>query len=107
MKRQSKLTSRQSEQEQQLSHQESQQHTAHEFATVEEMLRHDARHSCKQKAFRYGLGNFENHNPPRGGDAAGIPRDLSTRPSGLPNLTLISSRWIRVSERREVCLNGP
>jgi hypothetical protein len=45
MKRQSKLTSRQSEQEQQLSHQESQQHTAHEFATVEEMLRHDARHT--------------------------------------------------------------
>jgi hypothetical protein len=41
MKRQSKLTSRQSEQEQQLSHQES-QHTAQEFATVEAMLRHDA-----------------------------------------------------------------
>jgi len=44
MKRQSKLTSRQSEQEQQLSHQEG-QHSAHEFATVEEMLRHDARHT--------------------------------------------------------------
>jgi hypothetical protein len=45
MKRQSKLTSRQSEQEQQLSHQESQQHTAQEFATVEAMLRHDALHT--------------------------------------------------------------
>jgi len=44
MKRQSKLTSRQSEQEQQLTHQEA-QHSAHEFATVEEMLRHDARHT--------------------------------------------------------------
>jgi hypothetical protein len=44
MKRQSKLTSRQSEQEQQLSHQEA-QHSVQEFATVEEMLRHDARHT--------------------------------------------------------------
>jgi hypothetical protein len=42
MKHQSKLTSRQSEQEQQISHQESQQHSAQEFATVEAMLRHDA-----------------------------------------------------------------
>jgi hypothetical protein len=45
MKRQSKLTSRQSEQEQQLSHQEAQKHSAHEFATVEAMLRHDAVHT--------------------------------------------------------------
>jgi hypothetical protein len=45
MKRQSKLTSRQSEQEQQLSHQETQQQSAHEFATVEAMLRHDALHT--------------------------------------------------------------
>jgi len=45
MKRQSKLTSRQSEQEQQFSHQEAQQHSGHEFATVEEMLRHDALHT--------------------------------------------------------------
>jgi hypothetical protein len=45
MKRQSKLTSRQSEQEQQLSHQEAQQQSAHEFATVEAMLRHDASHT--------------------------------------------------------------
>jgi hypothetical protein len=45
MKRQSKLTSRQSEQEQQFSHQETQQHSAQEFATVEAMLRHDARHT--------------------------------------------------------------
>jgi hypothetical protein len=44
MKRQSKLTSRQSEQEQQLSHQET-QHSAQEFATVEAMLRHDALHT--------------------------------------------------------------
>jgi hypothetical protein len=44
MKRQSKLTSRQSEQEQQLSHQESEQKVL-EFPTVEEMLRHDARHT--------------------------------------------------------------
>jgi hypothetical protein len=44
MKRQSKLTSRQSEQEQQLSHQEA-QHSVQEFTTVEEMLRHDARHT--------------------------------------------------------------
>jgi hypothetical protein len=45
MKRQSKLTSRQSEQEQQLSHHQTQQHAAHEFASVEEMLRHDALHT--------------------------------------------------------------
>jgi hypothetical protein len=45
MKRQSKLTSRQSEQEQHLSHQETQQHSAQEFATVEAMLRHDASHT--------------------------------------------------------------
>lgn len=45
MKRQSKLNSRQSEQEQQLSHQQSQQDTAQEFATVEAMLRHDALHT--------------------------------------------------------------
>ena len=45
MKRQSKLTSRQSEQEQQLSHQETQQHSAQEFATAEAMLRHDALHT--------------------------------------------------------------
>jgi hypothetical protein len=43
MKRQSKLTSHQSEQEQQL--QEAQQQSVHEFATVEEMLRHDALHT--------------------------------------------------------------
>ena len=45
MKRQSKLTSRQSEQEQQLSHQEAQQQAGQEFATVEAMLRHDALHT--------------------------------------------------------------
>src|SRR5690242_213567 len=45
MKRQSKLTSRQSEQEQQRSHQESQRHSGQDFATVEEMLRHAARHT--------------------------------------------------------------
>ena len=44
MKRQSKLTSRQSEQEQKLSHQESEQKVL-EFPSVEEMLRHDARHT--------------------------------------------------------------
>jgi len=44
MKRQSKLNSRQSEREQQLSHQDT-QHTAQEFATVEAMLRHDAVHT--------------------------------------------------------------
>jgi hypothetical protein len=44
MKRQSKLTSRQSEQEQQLSHQESEQKVL-EFPSVEEMLRHDALHT--------------------------------------------------------------
>lgn len=42
MKRQSKLTSHQSEQEQQLSHQ-AQQQAGLEFGTVEDMLRHDAR----------------------------------------------------------------
>jgi hypothetical protein len=42
MKRQSKLTTRQSEEEQQLSHQETHQNSAHEFASVEAMLRHDA-----------------------------------------------------------------
>lgn len=45
MKRQSKLTSRQSEQEQQLSHNQSEQRSALEFGTVEEMLRHDALHT--------------------------------------------------------------
>ena len=45
MKRQSKLTSRQSEQEQQLSHQQAEQHAGLEFPSVEEMLRHDARHT--------------------------------------------------------------
>jgi hypothetical protein len=45
MKRQSKLTSRQSEQQQQHSNQQAEQHAALEFPTVEEMLRHDARHT--------------------------------------------------------------
>ena len=45
MKRQSKLTSHQSEQEQQLSHHEAHQQAGVEFATAEEMLRHDARHT--------------------------------------------------------------
>jgi hypothetical protein len=45
MKRQSKLTSRQSEQEQQLSHHQTQEQSVTEFATVEEMLRHDALHT--------------------------------------------------------------
>lgn len=45
MKRQSKLTSRQSELEQQLSHHQVQQQGAHEFSTVEAMLRHDASHT--------------------------------------------------------------
>ena len=45
MKRQSKLTSRQSEQEQQLSQSQAQEQSAIEFPTVEEMLRHDARHT--------------------------------------------------------------
>jgi hypothetical protein len=44
MKRQSKLTSQQSQQEQQLSHHEAQQ-AGLEFGTVDEMLRHDALHT--------------------------------------------------------------
>ena len=42
MKRQSKLTPRE---EQALSEQVSQKHAAHEFSSVEEMLRHDALHT--------------------------------------------------------------
>jgi hypothetical protein len=42
MKRQSKLTSRE---EQDLSEKLSQQHAAHEFASVEQLLRHDAVHT--------------------------------------------------------------
>jgi hypothetical protein len=43
MKRQSKFTSRQSEQEQQqISAQHSHEYSGHEFASVEDMLRHDA-----------------------------------------------------------------
>lgn len=45
MKRQSKLTSRQNEQEHQLSQNLSEQKSAVEFGTVEEMLRHDALHT--------------------------------------------------------------
>lgn len=45
MKRQSKLTTRQSEQGQEISHNLSEQQSALEFGTVEEMLRHDALHT--------------------------------------------------------------
>lgn len=46
MKRQSKFTTRQSEQEQQqISGQHSHEQSGHEFATVEAMLRHDALHT--------------------------------------------------------------
>jgi hypothetical protein len=44
MKRQSKFTTRQSEQ-QQISAQHTHGHSGHEFATVEDMLRHDALHT--------------------------------------------------------------
>jgi hypothetical protein len=42
MKRQSKLNARE---EQELSEKISQQHAAHEFSSVEELLRHDALHT--------------------------------------------------------------
>jgi hypothetical protein len=63
MKRQSKLTSHQSEQEQQL--QEAQQQSVHEFATVEEMLRHDALHTPVPPSIEHRLQESIGPEPAR------------------------------------------
>ncbi len=53
MKRQTKLT--QQEQEQHAAEQHAQQQTAHEFASPEEMLRHDALHTPVPPAIAHKL----------------------------------------------------
>ena len=66
MKRQSKLTSRQSEiEQQQLSHHQAHQQSGLEFATVEEMLRHDALHTPVPPNIGHRLQESIGPAPPR------------------------------------------
>ena len=62
MKRQTKLT--QQEQEQQAAGQETRQAVAREFATPEEMLRHDAQHTPIPPAISHRLQNSLAEVPP-------------------------------------------
>lgn len=66
MKRQSKFTTRQSEQEQQqLPAQHTHEQSGHEFATVEDMLRHDALHTPVPPAIAHRLQESIGPTQPR------------------------------------------
>ncbi len=62
MKRQTKLSEQ--EQEQQAAQQQTQQQTAREFATVEEMIRHDALHTPVPPSIAHRLRESIGSMPP-------------------------------------------
>ena len=64
MKRQNRLTSQTQAQEQQLNGQETRPGTALEFATVEEMLRHDALHTPVPPTIAHRLQESINRTSP-------------------------------------------
>jgi hypothetical protein len=66
MKPEKKLTTHQQAEEQQtvVGQQQAQQQSAHEFATVEEMLRHDALHTPVPPAIAHRLQESVNQLPP-------------------------------------------
>jgi hypothetical protein len=64
MKRQIKLTQQQQEQEQHAAEQQSQQTAGREFATPEEMLRHDALHTPVPPAIGHRLQDSLAQVPP-------------------------------------------
>jgi len=65
MKHQSKFTSHQSGQEQQHAQNQAQEQSALEFPTVEEMLRHDAKHTRVPPTIAHRLQESIGPAPPR------------------------------------------